>query len=782
MSPLVFGIDKIKPDSPGSPGGLYGIVRVVDNRIESEERYITLRRLLRLINIEKPDIVAAGTLKDIAPDTGSLFSLAAALPFETDLVQIIGTEPNPSPLPKIAERYNLRFDPGNLMEKAKTAALIAAFGGGYEVVSFTGPTTITVSPARARIRTHQSRYVRRIHGSFMSLSREVEADLLSNGMMFDSSLKRSSRGARKVLFTIPAPRHEVPVSSRRSAGVLIRVTGTRKDRPAFVPLSKKPAYLIVGIAPGTTVGIAALNLDGDLVHLSSSRSFGPPEIISALSAIGRPVMIASDKAEMPFGVEKVRRAFLAVAHTPAKDMLLREKAELAEGYDFNNDHERTALSAAVSAYQSYANKFESIQKRIPPGIDVETVRTGVIRGLSLEQVLEGIQDLEGLLAEPKYVPEEIILDEKDERILRLEEDVSKLRKLAGSLSEEVDVKDRAIAALQKRLVFERGERVVEIRPSEEKPSRDAELLSTKKALEKEERKSKALMDRLERMKHFISLQAGDGSTALKVLPELTKDQVKDLDSEMGIMEEDVLYVLKVDGWKRSLIREFAEIKIGAVILPRLTYESAHTEHLIEEFRNVNIPVLDGANLSPRVKGKIGVVDSAALETALASWNTTQLVYENEKKFGETKAAKETDPEPEFSVERQKPAPPQKTQPMFRPKPVPVVEVPEPIEAQVKKPVAKPAPEPAPKPVVKPAPEPAPKPVAKPAPQPAPKPVQKPAPEPVPKPVPVVKPTPKKEKPAKKPASQQKPEPGSAARVLFGVLSEYREERKKELKK
>lgn len=770
MTQLVFGIDMIRRSAAPVSDAVYGLVRVTDSRIESEERDLTFSRLLHLIETERPALVAAGSLQDIAPDNTALFQITDALPYETRLVRIIGNGPAVS-LSQAAAKYNLRFDKSNRMEAAKTSALIASFGGGEEVRVWAGETSVTVSPARALIRIHRNRRARRMLGPVMSVSRKIEADLLAKGLMFVSSLSRSSKGDRGARFTVSAPRHEVPVTSGRSGGVKIHVAGTRRDLPEFVPLTAKPPYLIVGIDPGTTVGIAALDLEGDLVSLSSSRALGQAEIISAILSVGRPVLIATDKAEMPFAVEKVRRAFSAAAWTPGKDVLIKEKYDLAEGYDFSNDHERDALSAAVSAYRSYANKFESVQKRVPPGTDIDLVRAGIIRGLSLEQILETLKHPKDLPDEPVIIEEEPVPDEKDERIQKLEESVAKLRKLVGSLSEEVEVKDKAIAALQKRLVLERDERETKILSSEEVSSREEELVQVKKALRKEERRSRTLRVRLERMKHFISLQAGDGCTALKVLQLLAKDHVKSLDDEMGVGEEDILYVLTIDGWGRSVIRDLAEAKIGAVILPRLTYQRAQSQHLIEEFREADIPILDGANLSPRVKGKIGVVDTAAFESALADWKTTQEVYQNEKKIGEIRGMVEEyqvervkdvrekgiDPSLVFEVERPKPevrpAPPvpEKPSAVFRPKPLPPAEKPAPREKPVSRPAEKSVPKPGP---VRPVPS-APKPAAKPA--------------------------PKKEKPVKR-SGPPGPETGSAEKILFGVLSEYREERKKELKK
>ena len=133
------------------------------------------------------------------------------------------------------------------------------------------------------------------------------------------------------------------------------------------------------------------------------------------------------------------------------------------------------------------------------------------------------------------------------------------------------------------------------------------------------------------MKRYVALQAGEGCSALKVLPQLSRDAVRSLDDEMGFGEEDLLYVLQIDGWGRSVVRELADARIKAVILPRHVYTRAQEQHLIEEFREAGLPVLSGADLSPRVKGKIGVADTAAVEEALAAWDASQTVYSKEKK-------------------------------------------------------------------------------------------------------------------------------------------------------
>lgn len=638
MTGLVFGIDIIKGSvRSGSVRPRFGLIRVTESRVDSEERNVSLFRLFRLIREERPDILAVDSLQEISKDNKELYRFISELPPGTKLVQVTGNGVKMESLPQAAARYNLKFDKTNPMEEAKASGLVASFGGGYEVVAFEKDTLVTVSRGRSLGRGgwSQNRYVRKVHGAVKVKAREIEDKLTEKGLRFTKTVRRAFGGESRILFDVSAERADVPVSSMKCGDVSVKVEGKRKEKIEFVPLSKRPSYVIVGIDPGTTVGLAALDLDGNLVYLSSVRALAPGDIISEIRKIGRPALIATDKAEMPFGVEKIRRAFSAPGWTPKKDILIKEKYAAVEGYEFNDDHQRDSLSAAVMAYASFRNKFDNISRRLPAGTDLDFVRAGILKGLTLEQILS-TDDEKPKSEETKETSEEVPSDPKDEKIWLLENEVENLRKLIRGLSEELETKNKAVSSLQKKLENERNNKNTEVMLSDEVLQRDTELTQVKKALRKEERRCKNMRLKLERMKHYISLQAGEGHLALKVMQQLSKDQIKSVDDEMGLCEDDILYILKIDGWGMSAVNEIAESKIKAVILPRLIYQRAMEQHLTDVFRKQNIALLSGAELFPRVKGKIGVVDEGAFNNALNEWNLSQEVYLKDKKTEEIK--------------------------------------------------------------------------------------------------------------------------------------------------
>ncbi len=384
----VFGIDIIRGSVRSrSRRPMYALVRMEGPVIESESE-VSMFRLFRLLNEERPDILAVDSLQEIAVDQHELFFFLQSLPPQTRLVQVTGGERKET-LGKVAARYNISFNRFDPFAEARTTAQVASLGAGAEVIAFENESEVVVSRHRSPGKGgwSQNRYVRKIHGAVQLRSREIEMDLVAAGLKYEKKMTRAFGGCSRVAFRVFATRDQIPVSTYRGADVQVRISGKRLERIRFRPVSAKPRYLIVGIDPGTTTAVAAVDLDGNLLHLASSRQMNMGDVVESLYRIGKPLIVASDVQEMPYSVEKVRRAFSAVSYTPRQDVSVETKIELTSPFPYANDHERDALSAALDAYRQYRHRFQNLMKRIPPGHDLDEVRARVIRGQSLDQVI-----------------------------------------------------------------------------------------------------------------------------------------------------------------------------------------------------------------------------------------------------------------------------------------------------------------------------------------------------------------------------------------------------------
>jgi predicted RNase H-like nuclease (RuvC/YqgF family) len=625
----VFGIDIIRGSVRSrSKRPLYALVTMEDGTITSEGQ-VSLFRLLRLLAAGEPDILAVDSLQEVAADQKDLFSFIQALPPATRLVQVTGGERKES-LGKVASRYNISFNKFDPFAEARTIARVASLGGGAEVIAFENSCDVVVSRHRSigKGGWSQNRYVRKIHGAVQRRGREIEAALRDAGLDFEKKEQRAFGGASRIHFHVAASRDMVPVGSFRGTDVQVRVMGRRLDRIRFKSLQGRPRYLIVGIDPGTTIGIAAVDLDGALVHLISSRQMTMSDVIEELYRVGKPLIVASDVSQMPFSVEKIRRAFSAVAYTPRLDRTQEEKIEITAAYDYSNDHERDSLSAALDAYRHYKNKFQSIAKRVPPGIDLDEVRAGVVRGKSLEQVLGDLG--RETAVPPEEAPEIVPPTPRDERVMQLEGMVKNLRGYLQELQGELKEKEIQVARLDGLLEHERSEKADQLRRDAEIAKREAIIANQKKRLRRLERTGKKMAKRIEQLKRFADLQMDGDRIPLKVLQSLTKDAVRTLDEDLGVGKGDLILVQRTAGWGRSVLSMLREAGIMALIVSGTGGEEIDPA-LRDAFRECGIPLIPERAIRPRLWGRTGSVDRRDLEGALAMWEKEQEQYAKEKR-------------------------------------------------------------------------------------------------------------------------------------------------------
>lgn len=625
----VFGIDIIKGSVRSrSRRPMYALVRMEGQIIESESE-VSMFRLFRMLNEEQPDILAVDSLQEIATDQHDLFFFLQALPPQTRLVQVTGGERKET-LGKVAARYNISFNRFDPFAEARTTAQVASLGAGAEVIAFENESEVVVSRHRSPGKGgwSQNRYVRKIHGAVQLKGREIEMDLVAAGLKYEKKVTRAFGGCSRVAFRIFAKRDQVPVPTYRGADIQVRVSGKRLERIQFRPLSAKPRYLIVGIDPGTTTAVAAVDLDGNLLHLASSRQMNMGDVVESLYRVGKPLIIASDVQEMPYSVEKIRRAFSAVSYTPKQDVSVESKIELTAPFPYSNDHERDALSAALDAYRQYRHRFQNLMKRIPPGHDLDEVRARVIRGQSLDQVIGEMNSVTPVPA--SEAPAVLVEVKHDEKVRVLDGMVKRLRTFVADLQEEVKEKDYEIQRLQSRVRKIHTVQDAQLAKDSEVIKKDAVIQSLKKHLRREERRNRILSKRLVRIRQFAELSMEGEVLPVKVMDTLTKDGLRRLVDDAGIDEGDIIHVNRLDGWGRSVVRDLADARVGAVITGATALADSDPQ-MIKAFREAGIPLLSDKDAGVQVRGKQGLAGKEMFEKAYERWQEDQAHHEREKK-------------------------------------------------------------------------------------------------------------------------------------------------------
>ncbi|MBI4159382.1 DUF460 domain-containing protein [Candidatus Woesearchaeota archaeon] len=125
--------------------------------------------------------------------------------------------------------------------------------------------------------------------------------------------------------------------------------------------------IIVGIDPGTTKGYAVLDLEGNLLKLTSSKNISAESIIRDITSIGSPVIVSTDVIPAPKVVKKIATATGAKIIYPEASLDFKRKRKLTSPYGKElkkenlDKHKLDSLAAANYAFKKVRNTLEKIK-------------------------------------------------------------------------------------------------------------------------------------------------------------------------------------------------------------------------------------------------------------------------------------------------------------------------------------------------------------------------------------------------------------------------------------
>ncbi|EMA05856.1 DUF460 domain-containing protein [Haloferax denitrificans] len=630
LDSVVFGVDiqsgDIRGDSPS-----YALV-VLDTRdtesdeVRIERDVVSFRKLRRLIERDEPRVVATDNMYELATDKDDLVRFLRWLPHGTQLVQVTGAE-RPEPLSRVASRHGVPYGK-EPMKEAEAAARLALANVGYEVAAFENTTTVKVSRGRSTGKGgwSQDRYTRRIHGSVKQQSREVESALKEANLDYERDVTEKYGGYSQALFTVEARPEDIPVSTHRSGDTRVEIERERRDGIEFEPLVKRRDRVIVGIDPGTTTAVAVVGFDGRVLDVHSTRTADTAAVIEWLIERGRPSLVAADVQPMPETVEKFRRSFDAAGWAPPSDIPVDEKLHRTREVDYDNDHERDALAAALFAFDDHEDQFERISRKVPADVDREEVIARVLASEeSVEAVLREMDDDGGESGgddadeeaheEPELTPEEREVRELRSRVERLESHVE-------DLNSTIEEKDETIEEYKQELSDARREERREARERREVTRLERENGRLERKVESLESDKVELADKLDQLKSLWKLDHSnfadvntDGSLVpVKIVEQFTNGALDHTVEEYGIAAGDVVYLRDASGAGRTTAERLAEFD------PKVVLRSGNLSEVADEVLfEADVPVAPADGVTIQEIDELAVAKESEVESAIADW-------------------------------------------------------------------------------------------------------------------------------------------------------------------
>ncbi|KAF5420883.1 MAG: hypothetical protein C5S41_12650 [Candidatus Methanomarinus sp.] len=540
------------------------------------------------------------------------------LPVGTKLVQVTGGEQLES-LAKLAHNHGLSFDKFDPIQEAEVCAALASMNVGAEVKVFQDRTNIKVSRARSPGRGgwSQNRYRRKVHGNVRMKVREIE-DVLKElnrekHINFTSNIIKGFGGYVRGEFQIDAPRNQIPVNSAKYGDVRIKVYEVERDAIQFRLLSEqKRKYVIVGVDPGTTTGLALLDLKGDLIKLHSSRNISISGVIEMIVKYGRPLIVATDVSPIPGTVEKIRRTFNALPGEPGESLTAVDKINLAKPYGYSNDHERDALAAAAHVIRRYKNKFDQIRKKIPIPVDPDESIALVMRGDTIDSAIAKLTEHETF---PEEKVDKKISHQSDERINQFsrtikcqQETIDNLKIYQQELKSRIKQKDDIIANRNEKIQYLKSKDYKQMRRDKEIKFRENKIRQFQKTIKEKNRKVTALSEHIDKLKQVRNLEISGRTVPIKIVSSFTREAVISLQEKYGINQGDVLFFKNASGGGPAVVDLMFQYGIRAVIFRG---ELAH--NAIDELYKKDLPFFNVTSLHVYYVDDFGVVDPDELE-------------------------------------------------------------------------------------------------------------------------------------------------------------------------
>ncbi|MFC7132213.1 MULTISPECIES: DUF460 domain-containing protein [Salinibaculum] len=622
LDTVVFGVDIQSGDVRGDAPS-YALAVFDGETVERD--VVSYRKLRRRIDGEVPAIVATDNMYELAEDKDALVHFLGSIPDETRLVQVTGAE-QPEPLSRVASRHGVPYgkDP---MKEAEAAARLAAANVGQAVTAFTDRTEVKVARGRSTGGGggwSEDRYTRRIHGSVKRRAREVESELDDAGLEYDRDATEKYGGFSNAIFTVEARPQDIPVSRERNGDVRIEIERVRRDGIEFRPLAKRRDHVLVGIDPGTTTAVAVVGLDGEVLDVLSTRTADTAAVIEWIIERGRPIVVAADVTPMPETVEKIRRSFDAAGWEPERDLPVDTKQHRTREEGWDNDHERDALAAALTAYDDHEDQFERVAAKVPPRHEVGEVVARVVAGEeSVESVLADLtqDDTAGEDDESEHTERE--LTEEEKQIKRLKARVERLEGHVDDLKETVARKDEQIDTYETELSAAKREERREARKRREVTRLERKNDRLERKLETKAERIEDLEGKLERLKALWKLDHSNfadvaekqaGLVPVKVVEQFTTGAIEAAEESFGLAEDDVIMLRDASGAGESTARRLAEVNPQVVL--RNGGLSDMADRVLFEH---DIPVAPADMVTVQEVDELAVARESEVEAAIEDW-------------------------------------------------------------------------------------------------------------------------------------------------------------------
>ncbi len=341
--------------------------------------------------------------------------------------------------------------------------------------------------------------------------------------------------------------------------------------------------VIVGIDPGITCAFAVLDFDFNVLKVLSKRNFSLSELISEVYKAGNPIIVGTDKKEIPSFIKDFSQKTGAKIHLTRYDTKKGEKKNIVKENGFlghvKNVHETDALASAIYAFNDFRPLLNKINKFVKMN-NKESIKQSLIVKMIVEEksLRNAVEDIE--FKPVKKERSDKLRQQVAPRVLTKEEKEIRLLKIAikNQKDELRELKEENLLLKSKRVDIDKE--LVRILSNKEKR---ALILKEQNRILSESLEYKERI--IKKLNEFIL--KSQTSVLIKKLDNLGVEELEKKEKILGIKDGDILLVEDASIASSKVIQEMIG-KIKIIIFNKKTNSFLQEKFLMLDKKNLEI--------------------------------------------------------------------------------------------------------------------------------------------------------------------------------------------------
>ena len=344
-----------------------------------------------------------------------------------------------------------------------------------------------------------------------------------------------------------------------------------------------PKPLIVGLDIGTTSAVSIHDLKKNLLYLKSRKNFSTSNIVKQIIIFGTPLIIATDKQNVPQKIRKIAASFNAKVFSPDHDLTIEEKERIVN-ISMRDSHERDALSASLFAFRFYSPQFNTIDMNLE-SLNMrehsDRVKEMIIRK-EAKNIAEAIEKVKPKKKEIREIPKEPEKINFEERCAELEKRLKEYRdsyEILKAYAERLETRVKNLEIQKQEYLEEQMKKNDEARKQvakeKEIKTRDILINQLKFELSKEKNIRRAFDEKASIEKEIRDIEK-EKMIPVIIVPEFTKESIVNINREFCIADKAV--------WVQNFKFSKVAAKVLSSIKPKLVIGETdkETKELLSE--------------------------------------------------------------------------------------------------------------------------------------------------------------------------------------------------------